>query len=228
MILPALLRDSPVMADGQPEESIRFSAWSQSRGKRVFDLACAVPLTLAVLPIMTVVAILVRATSSGPALFRQQRCGKGGQPFELLKFRSMQHSEHRTGPGITRANDGRITRVGRALRKWKLDELPQLLNVLRGNLSMVGPRPDLPEYFAAAQATCRQVLHLRPGITGWATLRYRHEEQLLAKVPADQLKDFYVGVLMPRKARLDLAYGRRATFWVDLAVLLRTCKAIVR
>ncbi len=203
-----------------------FSWWSRSRAKRAFDLAAAVPLTLGALPIMAMVALLVRATSPGPILFRQKRCGKDGREFTLLKFRSMRYAEHAAGPGVTSAKDTRITPLGRMLRSSKLDELPQLFNVLRGQMSFVGPRPDLREYFVECDPKWRQVLTLRPGITGWATLHYRHEEQLLAGVAPEKLKDFYVHVLLPNKACLDLEYGKHATFWTDLRVLLRTVTAI--
>lgn len=183
-------------------------------------------MTLIALPIMLVIALGVRATSPGPMLFRQKRCGKDDQDFELLKFRSMRHCPMPTGPGLTSSTDSRITNLGHVLRKYKLDELPQLFNVLRGEMSLVGPRPDLPEYMAEADLQSREVLKLRPGITGWATLRYRHEEELLAAVPADQLKIFYIREVLPRKARLDLAYARRATFCTDLRVLLLTFRAI--
>jgi lipopolysaccharide/colanic/teichoic acid biosynthesis glycosyltransferase len=200
--------------------------WSQSYRKRAFDLGCTFPITLVALPIMLVVAIAVRATSVGPALFRQKRCGKDGKEFELLKFRTMKHGAALAGPGLTRATDGRITPLGRVLRNSKLDELPQLFNVLAGEMSLVGPRPDLPEYMAAADSQSRKVLELRPGITGWATLTYRNEEGLLAAVPADELEGFYVRELLPRKARLDLEYALRATFWTDIRVLLLTFQAI--
>ncbi len=178
-------------------------------------------------PIMLVTALLIRATSRGPVIFRQKRLGKDAREFELLKFRSMRDSKRAVGSGLTCANDSRVTPVGRFLRHWKLDELPQLFNVICGDMSWVGPRPDLPEYFAEAGPNARRVLTLRPGITGWATLRYRNEEQLLAAIPPDELKDFYIRVHLPRKARLDLAYGKRATFCVDLWVLLRTCRIIL-
>jgi lipopolysaccharide/colanic/teichoic acid biosynthesis glycosyltransferase len=204
------------------------SPWTGSRLKRAFDITCAVPMTLAALPLMALVALLVRVTSPGPVLFRQQRCGKDVRSFELLKFRSMYHGNAVAGPGVTRAGDPRLTPLGRALRKWKLDELPQLFNIVQGHMTLVGPRPELPEFLTQLTAPWFEVYRLRPGITGWATLRYRDEEQLLTSVPPDELRSFYVRVLMPEKARLDLEYGGRATFWSDCAVLLRTGKALFR
>jgi lipopolysaccharide/colanic/teichoic acid biosynthesis glycosyltransferase len=205
-----------------------ISPWTVSAGKRVFDLACAVPLALVTLPLMVCIAVAIRLSSPGPVLFRQQRCGRDGHEFELLKFRTMHHRREQMGPGVTRSGDARVTRIGCLLRQWKLDELPQFFNVLSGDMSMVGPRPDLAEYLAHLPPRLRGLPHLRPGITGWATLRYRNEEQALASVPADRLNDFYVRALLPRKARLDWAYAQRATLWTDLSVLSRTLLAIVK
>lgn len=204
-----------------------LSAWSRSRAKRVFDVACALAAMVAAVPVMAVVALLVRLTSAGPVLYRQCRCGIDGSEFELLKFRSMVHNRCDAGPGLTRACDSRITPVGRMLRQWKLDELPQLFNVIRGDMSLVGPRPDLPEYLAELPAWQRQVFSLRPGITGWATLHSRHEEELLAEVPQEMLHEFYRAVLLPQKIQLDLEYGTRETLWTDVAVLAKTFTAIL-
>lgn len=205
-----------------------ISPWTVSAGKRAFDLACAVPLALVTLPLMACIAVAIRLSSPGPVLFRQRRCGREGHKFELLKFRTMHHRRKQMGPGVTRAGDTRVTRIGRLLREWKLDELPQFFNVLSGDMSMVGPRPDLAEYLAHLPPQLRGLLHLRPGITGWATLWYRNEEQTLANVPAGRLNDFYVRALLPRKARLDWAYAQRATLWTDVSVLARTVLAIVK
>jgi len=204
-----------------------LSAWSRSRAKRVFDLACALAAMIVAIPVMVAVAVLVRLTSSGPVLYRQRRCGTDGCEFELLKFRSMVHNRRNPGPGLTPAGDSRITPVGRMLRRWKLDELPQLFNVIRGDMSLVGPRPDLPEYLADLPARQRQVLCLRPGITGWATLHSRREEEVLVTVPPEMLCQFYRTVLLPQKIQLDLEYGTRATLWTDLAVLAKTFSAIL-
>jgi len=205
---------------------VRVSLWTQSGAKRKFDLVLALPLVIATMPLMLVIAFAIRISSSGPIFFRQQRCGRTGQKFDLWKFRTMQHHGNETGPALTRSGDPRITRVGRLLRKWKLDELPQLFNVLRGDMSLVGPRPDMPEYIAELPAGQLAILSLRPGITGWATLHFRHEEQLLATVSPEQLRNFYVQSLLPEKIRLDLEYGQRATMWSDFGILLKTLKAV--
>src|SRR2546430_1364095 len=145
---------------------------------------------LIALPPMLVIALFVAAGSRGPILFRQRRNGRNGKPFQILKFRTMYNEN--AGPALTRAGDQRITPVGRYLRCLKLDELPQLINVLRGEMSMVGPRPDLPEIWNQASATERQIVALRPGLTGAASLAFHEEERILAQAPAGRLTDFYL------------------------------------
>jgi lipopolysaccharide/colanic/teichoic acid biosynthesis glycosyltransferase len=202
------------------------SPWTLSRRKRSFDFVVALLATALLLPLMAAVALMVRFVSGSPVFFKQIRCGRGGQPFHLLKFRSMRTGGV-SGPGVTRAGDPRITPIGRIMRRWKLDELPQLLNVLRGDLSLVGPRPELPEYIAELGDTARVLRQLPPGVTGWATLHYRDEEELLAAVPAEQMREHYVRVLLPEKSALDLAYAARATMVSDIALLMQTCLAIM-
>ena len=182
---------------------------------------------LATWPIMLVVAAAIKLSSRGPVFFRQNRVGKNGRPFELMKFRSMRVAAERLGPGITSQDDPRVFPLGRLLRKWKLDELPQLFNVLDGDMSLVGPRPDLPEFCATLAGTQRQVFQLRPGITGTATLVYRHEEQILAFRDCADISDYYVHHIYPDKVRLDLDYARRASFAGDLRILARTLAAIL-
>ncbi|HKD80961.1 MAG TPA: sugar transferase [Candidatus Angelobacter sp.] len=199
-----------------------FSPWCNSRRKRLLDLVLA-SLALAVTaPLMLVTAVAIRVTSGSPVLFRQWRSGWNGRPFQLLKFRTMQIAAVAYGPGVTRSGDARITRLGRWLRRWKLDELPQLINVFFGEMSMVGPRPDLEQYWLQSGHTERQALATKPGITGAASLIFRNEEDLLAQVPESELTTFYLRRLLPRKARLDRDYAAQATFWTDCRVLTRT------
>lgn len=201
------------------------SNWCLSRRKRLFDVCVASALFAGLLPLMALIAVLVRLTSRGPILFSHMRCGLNDSRFSVLKFRTMRPNG--SGPSVTRAGDTRITPVGVFLRKWKLDELPQLINVIRGDMSLVGPRPDVPEFFAASSPLVRQVLRLKPGVTGWASIRFRNEEELLAQAPPDQLNAIYVNSVLPRKARLDLDYASRATFFSDFKVLLQTASAIM-
>jgi lipopolysaccharide/colanic/teichoic acid biosynthesis glycosyltransferase len=199
-----------------------LSAWNFSPGKRLLDATVAgVGLTV-VLPLMAVIAIAVRFTSAGPVLFRQRRMGREGKLFEILKFRTMVHRPQGDGPGVTRKGDSRVTGVGRTLRRLKLDELPQLFNVLRGDMSLVGPRPDLPEFCQAVRPEQQQVFALRPGITGWATLHFRDEEKILAAVPEEQTASYYVEHILSQKTELDLDYANRASLVGDLRIVLRT------
>jgi lipopolysaccharide/colanic/teichoic acid biosynthesis glycosyltransferase len=194
--------------------------------KRTFDLACAVPALLLGLPVMLIIAVVIRLTSKGPVLFRQNRVGRDGREFELFKFRTMTHGKG--GPGITARGDARVTPVGSALRDSKMDELPQLFNVIAGDMSLVGPRPDLGEIWTEVPAHQRKVLTLRPGLTGWATLHFRHEEELLAQIPPQILRDYYIKTLLPQKVQLDLEYARKASFLNDLLILFRSALAILR
>jgi len=200
------------------------SNWCSAPGKRILDLVCTIPALIVFAPLMLLIAAAVRLSSGNPVLFRQKRFGRNGFDFECIKFRTMTIS---AGAGVTQAGDARVTRLGRVLRKWKLDELPQLINVIRGDMSLVGPRPDLPEFIAGLDVGRRRSLALlTPGITGWATLHFRHEEELLANIPLGELQSYYVQKVMPQKVEFDLEYASRATFWSDLMVLLRTIKAI--
>ena len=169
---------------------------------------------------MVVVALLVRLTSSGPAIHRHTRVGRHGVLFQALKFRSMWHTPGMDGPEVTVAGDPRITPLGRRLRRWKLDEVPQLWNVLRGEMSLVGPRPDIPGYADMLSGAQARLLELRPGITGPATLYFRDEEELLASVPDPFV--YNDEVIYPRKVLINLDYMDRWTFRRDLGFLAVT------
>lgn len=209
------------------EPTINVYTWSRSAGKRVFDLVFAGFCLLLTWPLMLLAALLIKCTSPGPVFFRQRRSGQDGKTFELLKFRSMTHGRREAGPGVTRQGDPRIFPAGRWLRKWKVDELPQFINVIRGEMSMVGPRPDLPEYMDLLSHDQREVLLLRPGITGAATVKFRNEEELLAQVPDDELQQFYVYRVLPEKVQIEMAYARQASFSGDLKILLSTVATIL-
>lgn len=186
-----------------------------SRATRVLDVVVAGAVLLLVSPLLAVLALAVRATSPGPAFFRQTRVGRAGRPFRLLKLRTM--TVRATGPSITSADDARVTPLGRWLRRRKLDELPQLVHVLAGTMSLVGPRPEVPEYVAALGAAGREYTAVRPGLADPATLRYYDEGELLRRA-ADPERQ-YVEVILPDKARLSCAYTRERTFASDVRVL---------
>ena len=192
-----------------------LSPWSGSRWKRVFDLACVVPALILIAPILGIIAIMIRLTSPGPIIFRQRRAGQRGELFTIYKFRTMVENSEAMGPGHTATGDPRITLIGHFLRRFKLDEFPQLYNVLRGEMSLVGPRPKLPNHDLAP-------MECRPGVTGAATLAFRCEARILCKVPAGHLESFYQQCIVPLKSRLDTDYMEKATLSSDIGVLLAT------
>lgn len=170
-------------------------------------------------PVLLVVALLVRIKMpDGPVLFRQERIGKDGKPFSLVKFRTMAGDQ--TGDTVTVAGDPRVTPLGAVLRRYKLDELPELWNVLVGDMSFVGPRPDVPGYADALTGEDREILQLRPGITGPATLKYRNEEELLAGFE-DPLR-YNDEFIFPDKVRLNRKYLHNQSLGLDLRILLAT------
>jgi dTDP-4-amino-4,6-dideoxygalactose transaminase/lipopolysaccharide/colanic/teichoic acid biosynthesis glycosyltransferase len=206
-----------------PAQEESRDGWYEVSGKRVLDLIGALVGLLAALPVLAVCAVAVRLGSPGPLIFRQRRIGQSGRPFELLKFRTMIGGSE--GPRITAAGDERVTGAGRWLRRWKLDELPQLINVLRGEMALVGPRPELAEYVATYTSEQRSVLKVKPGITSPASLIYVHEEEILARYPNPE--EFYARVLLPHKLRIDQAYCRTASLGLDLRILGATVRRLL-
>ena len=192
-----------------------LSPWSDSGWKRVFDLACVIPALVLLSPILGIIAIIIRLTSPGPIIFRQRRAGQRGELFTIYKFRTMVENSEAMGPGHTATGDPRITPIGHVLRRFKLDEFPQLYNVLRGEMSLVGPRPKLPSHDLAPMAC-------RPGVTGAATLAFRHEARILCNVPTGSLESFYQECIVPLKSRLDSDYMKKATLSSDVGVLVAT------
>lgn len=188
--------------------------------KRLYDVVLAGLGLLLAVPALLLVAVAIKICDRGPILFRQARVGLQGRPFTILKFRTMRPGAETMGTSVTAGGDPRVTRIGRLLRKSKLDELPQLWNVLVGEMSLVGPRPEVPCYVARYNEQQRQVLNLKPGITDLATLYYRNEEELLRAAP--DLERIYTDKVMPRKIELNLLYAREAGLWEDTKVLLRT------
>lgn len=193
--------------------------------QRTIDLVAAILGLVALSPLFLVIAAMIKLSSPGPVFHRANRVGKDGVSFTLLKFRSMRADAAAAGPGITRSGDDRITGVGRWLRRSKVDELPQLLNVFRGEMSLVGPRPEDPRYVALYSPEQRRVLSARPGITSAASVQYRHEEALLT---GDEWEKKYVSEVMPAKLRIDMDYLDRRTTISDLGVLWQTFLALFR
>lgn len=194
-------------------------------GKRVFDAVFSLLGLLLLSPLLALIALVVKCSSPGGAFFLQERIGLEGKTFRICKFRSMVADAQRKGPGITAAGDPRITGIGNLLRRWKLDELPQLWNVLKGEMSMVGPRPELAYYVQTYTSAQLAVLSVRPGITDPASLEYRNEEKLLEA--ATDRERFYTQVVLPAKLALNLGYIQHLSFAHDIAVVMKTLKAIV-
>ncbi len=193
----------------------RVSAWSHSGLKRLFDVLCVLLALPLVIPIFIVIGMAVRFTSKGPVLFLQKRTGLHRRNFTILKFRTMEHLETGSRNKVTTAGNQRFTPVGPFLRRWKLDELPQLLNVLIGDMALVGPRPKLPEHQIGE-------LKCRPGITGAATIAFAREEQILARLPHHDVDGYYHSIILPAKLRLDREYMAQATFLSDLKLIVHT------
>lgn len=191
-----------------------------SATKRAFDLVAALAGLLVLSPLFLLVALAIKLDDGGSVFFRQTRVGWHGRPFRLWKFRTMVPDAERRGGQLTVGRDPRITRVGYWLRRWKLDELPQLLNVVTGEMSLVGPRPEVPCYVARYTDAQRRVLDVRPGITDPAAIEYCDESELLAR--ADDPERLYLEELLPRKLQMNLQYAREATVWRDVGMVLRT------
>lgn len=188
--------------------------------KRGFDLIFAAALLFVLLPLLVIMALAVAFTSPGGAFFRQERVGRHGRTFQLLKFRSMRPDSEAQGQLTIGGRDPRVTGVGYFLRKTKLDELPQLWNVLLGEMSVVGPRPEVPQYVALYTEEQRAVLSVRPGITGMASINYIDENEILAR-SADPERT-YIDEVMPAKLALDLKYVQERNFRLDLRIILAT------
>lgn len=187
--------------------------------KYIFDRLTSLFGLLVLWPILLIIAILIRIKMPGvPVIFKQQRVGRNGKLFTMYKFRTM--TVLHSGSSVSVAGEDRITPLGAKLRKYKLDELPELWNVLVGDMSFVGPRPDVPGYADCLAGEEREVLELKPGITGPASLKYRNEEELLAKVEDPQ--KYNDEVIFPDKVRINLNYLRNRSFWLDVKIIIYT------
>ena len=194
--------------------------------KRLFDLAFAAVTLLLLAPLIVAVALWVRVDSPGPVFFRQQRVGRGGQLFGIYKFRTMHPGADIKGPQLTVGGDGRITRAGVWLRRSKADELPQFFNVLLGDMSVVGPRPEVPRYVAQYPAQVRSVvLSVRPGVTDLASIAFRNESEVLARSPDPEKT--YLEQILPAKLRWAQQYVRTRSIWLDLRIIGWTVLAVL-
>ncbi len=193
--------------------------------KRALDVFISATALVVLLPALLVIAAAIQLCDGRPVFYRGIRIGRYGTPFRIFKFRTMAVDAERLGGSATADTDVRITRIGRALRKHKLDELPQFINVLLGEMSLVGPRPEVPEYVALLSEAEQLILSVRPGITDWATLWDADEGALLALTSEPERT--YVDFIRPEKIKLQLHYVRTCSFWTDLLIMWKTVHAII-
>ena len=188
--------------------------------KRIFDFVVSLVGVIVISPILLIVAIAIKIDSKGNVLFLQKRVGKNEKPFYIYKFRTMVTDAEKLGKQITVGNDNRITKVGAFLRKYKIDELPQLLNVVKGDMSLVGPRPEVPRYVELYSEEEKKVLNVRPGITDLASLRYKDENDILGKV--ENPEEYYINVIMKDKLKLNLEYIEKSNILLDISLIFKT------
>ena len=194
----------------------------QAGVKRAFDIVVATAVLLVALPLIAVVALLIRLDSPGPVFFRAQRVGRNGRPLRMLKFRKMHHNA--SGAPLTISEDERFTRIGRLLARTKIDELPQLWHVLKGEMSLIGPRPEDPDFVAERFDDYVDILRVRPGVTGLSQIAFAEESAILSK--SDPLHHYRTRIF-PQKIRLDRMYAARPTLAQDLTILFWTCTAVL-
>jgi lipopolysaccharide/colanic/teichoic acid biosynthesis glycosyltransferase len=193
--------------------------------KRTLDVVAAATGLVLLSPLLLLAAICIKINSRGPVFFTQERVGKGFRPFRIYKFRTMVENAPELGEAITYGDDPRITNVGRVLRKTKMDEVPQLINVLKGEMSLVGPRPEVRKYVELFRQDYEQILTVRPGITDLASLKYRNEAALLGASPSPAEK--YVTEILPDKIRLAKEYVGSSSFLFDLSLIFRTVVKLI-
>lgn len=194
--------------------------------KRLFDFVASGCGLLVLSPIFLVLAVWVKLDSPGPVFYRQVRVGRGNKDFRLFKFRSMRIGSDKKGLITVGGRDPRVTRSGYYIRKYKLDELPQLINVFVGDMSLVGPRPEVRKYVDMYTPEQMHVLDVRPGITDLASICYRNENELLEKV--DNPETYYIETILPDKLRINLDYVHHQSFWGDLELIFKTFRAILK
>jgi lipopolysaccharide/colanic/teichoic acid biosynthesis glycosyltransferase len=220
------MRPRSLKETGREAAIDRRKTFYLQHGKRILDVLGALAGLIITSPILGFCAIAIYLDSPGPVFFRQWRIGEQSKPFQIFKLRTMVRDADQKGPKLTAAGDCRITRVGKCLRKTKLDEIPQLFNVLRGEMSFVGPRPEVPEYVATYTPEQKKLLEVKPGITGPASLEFIEEEKLLTTDP--DRENFYVSTVLARKLELDLVYYQTASVAMDIKLILSTLRILLR
>jgi lipopolysaccharide/colanic/teichoic acid biosynthesis glycosyltransferase len=196
--------------------------------KRLFDLILSILFLIFTSPFLLLIAVVIKLDSPGPILYRGRRVGRGGREFDILKFRTMVNNPESVGPVLTSKSDVRITRVGKFLRNYKLDEIPQLLNIIRGEMSLVGPRPEDPKYVEHYTQEHRKVFSVLPGIASSATVKFRHEEDLLAEVKVEEVERVYLTQILPAKLALDLEYVENMSLLLDIKILYGAVTTVLK
>ncbi|MCL6590487.1 MAG: sugar transferase [Firmicutes bacterium] len=195
--------------------------------KRLFDIVVSIIGLIILSPVFLVIAIMIKLDSNGPVFYRGERAGRNGKIFRIYKFRSMVVDAEKAGGSSTSDGDPRVTRVGAKIRKYKLDELPQLINVLLGDMSLVGPRPQVKWAVEQYNEAEKKLLALRPGITDWASIKFRNEGEIIAKSGIADPDEAYLKLIHPEKMRLELKYLEERSFWVDLKIIFQTISSIM-
>ncbi|GLI52419.1 sugar transferase [Thermodesulfovibrio yellowstonii] len=195
-------------------------------GKRLIDFLLSFIGLIFLSPLFIIVAILIKLDDGGSIFFRQIRVGQNGKLFKIYKFRTMIENAEKLGFQVTRKDDPRITRLGRVLRKYKIDELPQLINVLRGEMSLVGPRPEVPKYVEIYKEEYEKILKIKPGITDYAAIEYIDEENVLKA--ADDSEKIYIEKILPEKIRFYQKYINDMSFFTDMKLIIKTLSGIIR
>jgi lipopolysaccharide/colanic/teichoic acid biosynthesis glycosyltransferase len=189
-------------------------------GKRIFDFIASLIGLILLSPFLVIIGVLVKISDKGPVFYRSKRVGQNFKPFYLLKFRTMVVNAEELGPSVTKGGDQRITKIGKFLRKTKLDELPQLWNVVKGELSLVGPRPEVEKYISFYKDDYKEILKIRPGITDYAAIKFRNEEEILAKF--EDVEKAYIENVLPEKIKLYKTYLNEIGFLTDLKIIFKT------
>jgi lipopolysaccharide/colanic/teichoic acid biosynthesis glycosyltransferase len=217
--LPATVVDAPAFRHASTN---RAAVLAHATVKRAFDMLVSGVILLLAFPLILVVALMVRLESPGPVFYKARRVGRGGRTLSMLKFRKMHHNA--SGAPLTMSEDERFTRVGRFLARTKIDEIPQLWHVLRGEMSLIGPRPEDPEFVSERSDDYAEILTVRPGVTGLSQIAFAEESAILCKI--DPMAH-YRSRIFPQKIRLDRMYAARPTLRMDLNILFWTCAAVL-
>lgn len=194
--------------------------------KRFFDIVLSIIALIVLLPALLITALLIKFDSQGPVLFKQTRVGRNGREFKIFKFRTMIMDAEKLGMQITVGKDRRITDIGRFLRKYKIDELLQLINVLKGDMSFIGPRPEVPKYVSLYTEDQKSILKVRPGISDYASIEYKDENDILAL--SENPEETYIEDIMPRKINLNMKYIKKISLLEDIKIIIKTIAAVLR